>query len=75
MHDPITLMLSLHDVSVSLMLERPKVLCLTSDHNTHESTSYNKGKSLSPFESSSYNKQSSSLMMIRDSLRSAQSEF
>ena len=48
MHDPITLMLSLHDVSVALMLERPKVLCLTSDHNTysHESTSNRKDTSV-----------------------------
>ena len=32
MPDPITLMTSLHNVLVSLMLERPIVLCLTSDH-------------------------------------------
>ena len=48
MHDPITLMSSLHNVLVSLMLERPIVLCLTSDHNTysHESTSNRKDKSI-----------------------------
>lgn len=48
MHDPITLMPSLHNVLVSLMLERPIVLCLTSDHNTysHESTSNRKDTSV-----------------------------